>query len=57
MLFPRRITMGDFLITILSFVVAVLALALVAAFIAVYRYVEVDLSLPAGIHLKLRGRK
>jgi len=49
--------MGDFLITILSFVVAVLALALVAAFIAVYRYVEVDLSLPAGIHLKLRGRK
>ena len=39
------------------FVIAVLLIALVAFFIAICRYVEVDLSLPAGIRLKLRGRK
>ena len=45
------------LISVFAFVIALLLIALVAFFVAVYRHVDVDLSLPDGTRLKLSGEK
>ena len=51
------LTMIMILISVFAFVIALLLIALVAFFVAVYRHVDVDLSLPDGTRLKLSGEK
>ena len=45
------------MIWILVFVIALLLIFLVGFFVAIYRQVTVDLHLPAGIRLRLSGKK
>jgi hypothetical protein len=49
--------MSALMIWIFVFVIALLLIALVGFFVAIYRQVTVDLHLPAGIRLRLSGKK